>query len=272
MKKYLCHEAIVLESSPLAAGQHLLTLKAPGLASRARPGQFVHVLLPGEGLDPFLRRPFSLAAAFPEEEKIQLFFRLVGGGTSILSRLQAGETLDCLGPLGRGFSPPLPGEKPVLIAGGIGAAPLWFLKLTLQNEKTPFHFFWGAASRNHFFLLHDFEKGENALSLATDDGSLAFHGPVTKPLEKFLQQNTLAGLRLYACGPAAMLKKVQAMAAQHQVPLEISLEERMACGIGACLGCAVRKKNPAGKGEKIHFSRVCFDGPVFPGEEVIINA
>lgn len=235
-----------------------LTLQAPLIAGAAHPGQFV-MLQVDQGLDPLLRRPFSIHQA-AADETIQVLFKVVGRGTEKLSRFVSGDTLDCIGPLGRGYLIDRTAGL-CLVGGGMGIAPLYFLaKRLLQTGLDPENncVLLGAATRDELTLFADefFDLGYTVRT-ATDDGSLGHHGFVTDLLEPMLG----ALKRVYTCGPFPMMRKVAMQSQAAGVHCMVSMETHMACGLGACLGCAL----PGADGNYIH---VCRQGPVFDSDEV----
>lgn len=236
----------------------VLTLTAPATVQAARPGQFLHVRC-GRGDAPLLRRPFSLHRLRPERGELSLLYEIKGEGTTYLASLRSGETLDWLGPLGQGFPQPPPGRPAVLVGGGIGVAPLLALGEALSGSGHPVLALVGARTHVLLLALEDFAASGVKVRAATDDGSAGHHGPVTDLLPGVLSD----GATVYACGPEPMLAKVKGLCADHGVPAFLSLEARLACGVGACLGCAV----PATAGG---YLKVCKDGPVFPAGEVLL--
>jgi dihydroorotate dehydrogenase electron transfer subunit len=257
--------AEIMEHREVLPGTHLLTLREPGIARSARPGQFV-MLKTGDGLDPLLRRPFSICGSI-QEDAFLLLYRVVGRGTKGLARRSSAEPLRVLGPLGNGFqyrraSPPL-----LLVGGGIGLAPLFFLAQTLSQEAggQPAAFLAGFSTAGEV-LESGIVPGAKGMEIATDDGSAGHCGPVTGLLEARLQDRDPAGRAgtVFACGPSAMLKKVAEISARAGVDCQVSLEAAMACGLGACLGCAVK----AAEGGDAAYLRVCREGPVVPAGAV----
>lgn len=263
-------KARVIESGAAGPMYRRLRLAAPGVAGPAQPGQFVHLrCAPPDAFDPLLRRPLSLHRIDPAGEWIEVLFRVVGRGTSYLAGLQPGDPADLLGPLGRGFPMSLePGQKPVIVGGGIGAAPLAALAEGLARQGTPALAVIGAQTASALAALAVFEKAADEVIVTTDDGSSGRPGFVTGPLADVLKDRP--GMVVYACGPEPMLKRVQAMTVGR--PAYLSLETRMACGVGACLGCVVRAAAPGAlEGAEPHYHRVCHDGPVFAAGEVVIG-
>lgn len=240
-----------------------LTIRASRIAAAAHPGQFV-MLKTGIGFDPLLRRPFSISQVV-DNESIQVVFKVLGKGTKQLADLRVGGDLDMVGPLGKGFV--VEGQSPiVLVGGGMGVAPLLFLAREIGKRAKPeeIQVFLGSRTANDLKLLaDDFRSLGVCLHLATDDGSFGHHGLVTDLMQKHLTAG--AGcLRIASCGPYPMLKSVAAICRSRQWPCEVSLETIMACGIGACLGCAIPKAEGLGDS----FAHVCTDGPVFEAEAV----
>jgi dihydroorotate dehydrogenase electron transfer subunit len=256
----LIHRCELLEIDTVADGWHRLKLYAPG-AAHAEPGQFIH-LRAGSGLDPLLRRPFSIHFADEQTHEIWLLIREVGNVTARLARLQPGVTLDLLGPLGSGFPAPVEAEKAMLVAGGIGLAPLYFLSRRYRVKKLPFDLIIGGTSGSALPENRFFSQDGLLPLVATDDGSRGFKGTATDLLEQQLRLTALPA-RIYACGPLPMLARVAELGREYGVPTYISLESVLACAVGACLGCVF----PFKSGGVIEYRRVCRDGPVFNGEE-----
>lgn len=251
----------VVEKQLLAQHCYDFHLLAPEIATLATPGQFVQVSVPGF----FLRRPISICGVDRSAGTIRLVIEQRGAGTRILGELAAGESLAVLGPLGRGFTmlDSSHGEDPptaVLVGGGIGVPPLLMAAAHYGKHATAFVGFRTAGA---VILTEDFKAQQNAITLCTDDGTAGHHGLVTAPLAEHLQQHRPD--LIYACGPRPMLQAVAELARQHEIPCELSLEERMACGVGACLGCACSVTEE----EKQYYAHVCKDGPVFPAEQVV---
>ena len=236
----------------------LMALRSAEIARTAKPGQFVMIRIK-TALDPFLRRPFSICGV--TEDRFLVLYRVVGKGTSLMTRLKEGESLAVLGPLGKGFREP---EKPmdrVLVAGGIGIAPLLFLS-RLHREKDV-TFMAGFRSAKDILFPQKITGEDRDCRVATDDGTQGHCGPVTDLLEERIRKNP-EGLSVYACGPKPMLRKVAEMTLALGIPCQVSLEARMACGLGACQGCAIKASPQSGRS----YVYVCQEGPVFDAEEV----
>jgi 2-polyprenylphenol hydroxylase and related flavodoxin oxidoreductases len=260
-----------------------LVLKGP-IAKAAQAGQFVAVQVQDFSIpsfDPLLRRPFSLAKISPEQDEITLLYRIQGRGTEILARAQCGERLSVMGPLGKGFSLPEAVEL-WLVAGGIGIFPLYALAQSALAQGLSVRLFWGGENRS--FLKSAGLSAWQALGipihLTTLDGTLEDKGLVTGPVKGRLSQlfgqtigqtkqansSSPGQISVAACGPPKMMQAVTELCMTFAVPVQVSLEERMGCAVGACLGCVCTLIDQAGT--LIH-KKVCQDGPVFWGEEVV---
>jgi dihydroorotate dehydrogenase electron transfer subunit len=251
----------ILFNRSLTSDTWLMALASPGVVRDVKPGQFV-MLQVHPGNDPLLRRPFSVCGK--REDALLILYRVVGKGTSIMSRKMAGEKLSVLGPLGRGFEMHEGGGFSLLVAGGIGIAPLLFLAQTMDPSQ--FRLLTGFGTARDIIRAEDVVGDVGEVSLATDDGSMGYGGPVTDLLGAYLEERNAhgGGPCLFTCGPHPMLKKVASMARQSQARCQASLEASMACGLGACQGCAVR----ASGGEERAYYHVCGDGPVFPASAI----
>ncbi len=256
--------ARVLEREEVADGYFSLLLEERRLAREAFPGQFLHIRITDNAV-PFLRRPFSIAGTFPGEGLSRVIFRLSGEGTKILSRIRSGDALDCLGPLGNGFKPSEDLQPSVLVGGGIGVAPLLFLAKTLEKSRKKVILYYGVSRAAELLPVQKFLPPGVDVNLATDDGSGGFRGFVTDLLQSHLQTGFLPG-EIFACGPRPMLQNLAEMYRGKEISMQFSLEEMMACGIGACLGCSIEVQN--GEKETV-YKRVCRDGPVFNFFEVV---
>jgi dihydroorotate dehydrogenase electron transfer subunit len=259
-KQTLIHRCELLEIGTVAYGWHRLRLHAPD-AARPEPGQFVH-LRAGSGADPLLRRPFSIHFADDRTKEVWLLIRVAGNATAALARLQPGEMLDLLGPLGTGFPAPDEAENALLVAGGIGLAPIYFLARRRRAAGLPFDLILGGLSRSALPDETFFSRDGLRPLVATDDGSRGFRGTAADLLEQQLRLSPVPA-RIHACGPLPMLARVVELGRAYGVPTHISLESVLACAVGACLGCAF----PFKSGGVIEYRRVCRDGPVFNGEE-----
>ncbi len=253
------HTAAILSHTSAGRGYYRLVLKAPGAAAGALPGQFV-MLRVSENLDPLLARPFGISSV-SSKSSMEIVYRVVGKGTALLTGRKPGEVLSVLGPLGKPFPMPGKGTMPILVGGGSGFPPLHFLA---QRAGSSAHFFIGARNKECLppaAIVKSF-KDVSTVHIATDDGSAGVRGMSTNILDAFLsKQEKKSHLVIFACGPHAMLAAVSRIAAEHSIPCYVSMEERMACGLGACMGCAIPLK--AGG-----YKRACKEGPVFLSREI----
>ena len=228
------------------------------IAPSALPGQFVNIRVAGKN-EPLLRRPLSIHRV--KGKNIELFYEVVGDATKILSQKKPGEYLDIIGPLGNGFdlSSALHRQKVILVSGGMGVAPLLFLAEKLKHKKICVLI--GARSKKDINCEKEFKKIGCNVKIATDDGSLGFKGRVTDLLKRLLSDNNCSPEAIYACGPHPMLKVLAMISQEFNIPAQVSLEEHMACGVGACLGCVVETSEG--------LKRVCKEGPVFYSKDII---
>ena len=229
--------------------------------ANAIPGQFITLHIPGN-LSPLLRRPFSIHRLIKKSGRvigIELLYKVVGGFTEKLARINAGDQLDLIGPIGKGFTISNTTRKVTFVAGGIGVAPLIFLADAMVETDINLSdsiVFLGGRTSDDILCASVFTSFALDVHTTTDDGSLGEKGIVTQPLEKWLASNRPD--IIYACGPMPMLRAVADIAKKNSLPCEVSIETIMACGIGACLGCAVNKNKQTDT-----YQHVCIDGPVF---------
>lgn len=226
-------------------------LECPELAALANPGQFAQIRLPGHTL----RRPISICGIDKVAGTLRFVFQIRGEGTAELAQFQPGSEIEILAPLGNGF-PVDPVKCTLLVGGGIGVPPMLGVAAELKEKAVAV---LGFRNQDAVILEKDFQAVGAKTLIATDDGSYGHHGLVTD-LCKDQEFDCVM-----ACGPAPMLKAVRALAEERGVPCYVSLEERMACGIGACLGCAVGLLKEDGSQ---YFGHVCKDGPVFESHRV----
>lgn len=235
-----------------------MTVLCPEVAAQSGAGQFVNVYLDkGEHLLP---RPISICEINKKKGTIRLVYRVCGKGTAYMSKYKKGDKIKLLAPLGNCFEIGATQRRIAVVGGGIGTPPLLELvkQIRLVNPACEVHVFLGFKTRP--ILVKDFESCGVIVHIATDDGSVGFHGYIGTKLNNVAMEYEL----MYACGPHAMLKAVAAWAKGHDTKLFVSLEERMACGIGACVGCVTKVKTDGG----FAYEKVCKSGSVFPAEEV----
>ena len=257
-----CEVTLLKKHRDLSNGYHSLTFGPYSRAAECRPGNFVHLRVPGNSV--YFRRAMSVAAVNAKAKELEIIFKVLGRGTSVLSHSREGESFDLLGPLGTSFKFPSKDETAVMVAGGVGFPPLMFLSQALvkhgHNPKR-IEFFYGGKTSGEIVERARIKRPGVKFSPVTDDGSFGQKGLVTAPVEQYIKANHDAKLRIYACGPDPMLKAVNELALKHGIPGQLSLEAPMPCGIGVCLGCVV----PLTAGD---YARVCCDGPVFEVGEV----
>jgi len=250
-------------------GERLFGLKiySPPIAKRALPGNFCHLRV-NDSYSPLLRRAFSIHQVEKEKNSFELLFKVVGPGTQSLSEKKSGDKIDLIGPLGNSFSLPAKNENAVLLAGGMGIAPLFYLINSLLTKKfnpEKITLFFGVKRKDEYLLINEIVSTGIRLHLATEDGSSGYRGMITDLFIQELKARRLKtrATKFYACGPNPMLQKISEISRKFNFYCQVSLENHMPCGIGACMGCVVRTS----KGYK----RVCKDGPVFDAREVILD-
>ena len=250
--------ARIIEQQELAPGIYSLWLETEKLAGEARPGQFVSVYCREESR--LLPRPISICEIDKEKKALRLVYRAAGAGTTEFSGYGSGETLRLVGPLGNGFPLDKDYKRVFLIGGGIGVPPMVELSKQLPGEKLVISGYRDA----HLFLTEELGR-HAALYVATEDGSVGTKGNVLDAI----RENALAADAIFACGPAPMLRALKAYAAEQGMDCYLSMEERMACGIGACLACVCKSKDIDAH-TNVKNKRICKDGPVFAADEIEI--
>jgi dihydroorotate dehydrogenase electron transfer subunit len=259
--------ARVVATQQVAPDIHLLQINEPDVARWSTPGQFI-MLRPGERTDPLLPRPFSICGA--EGDRIELLIKVRGAGTAMIARWMPGQAIEGRGPLGNGFRVPPGIQAAYLVAGGIGIAPLLFLARRLRREQpaTAVNLFMGAKTGEDLGLLERFALVGCSVAVATEDGSRGLCGRAPELLERDLSQHPARhteACMIFGCGPMPMAYAVAALARRHGIACQLSLETRMACGVGACLGCVIGIK---GRPVYDPYERVCVEGPVFDAREI----
>ncbi|MDD2959237.1 MAG: dihydroorotate dehydrogenase electron transfer subunit [Lachnospiraceae bacterium] len=249
--------AKIVSQEKIGTGIFSMWLQTEQIAGTARPGQFISVY--SRDKSRMLPRPISICETDRDKGRLRIVYRVAGKGTEEFSGYQAGEMLDILGPLGNGF--PLErmaeGKKAFLIGGGIGIPPMVQLSKELKGEKQMV-----LGYRDELFLTEDL-KANGSLFIATEDGSTGTRGNVLD----CIREHQLTADVIYACGPTPMLRALKAYAEENGIECWISLEEKMACGIGACLACVCKSKEVDAH-SKVHNKRICKEGPVFLSTEV----
>ena len=268
MASIIQEKVIVLSNTPVGPGYYRIKVSCHRQYADAMPGQFVMVRLISK-IDPLLPRPFSIHRLVRQDGHViglELLFKVVGKATHALSLKKPGEYIDLTGPLGTGFSIPVEARYINIVAGGIGVAPMiFFLEYLRQQRHDPasIEVFLGGKSKADLLCLTDFSDFGVKVHATTDDGSSGDQCLVTDPLEISVAGN-LPDI-IYACGPMDMLACISGIAEKYGVTCQVSIEAMMACGMGACLGCAV-----AGRNRSDSYFHVCLDGPVFDIAELLL--
>lgn len=253
---YLNRPCILKSAVSPRTGLFDFILHCPEIAEKASAGQFLQVKVPGF----FLRRPISICEIFHEKGDLRMVFEVRGKGTASLSEFTPGMPIEILGPLGNGFSLLEKDKRALILGGGVGVPPLLPLAQYYgKNSSTVL----GFQCEGVVMLKEDFLRTGSELILCTDDGSEGVAGNACTPLSALLEKQKPD--IVYACGPRPMLKAVSELADRYGIPCEVSMEERMGCGVGACLVCACKTK----QGSQESFSHVCKDGPVFNAKEIV---
>lgn len=245
-----------LVSKEVVAEQtYLLTLHSPELVRQAQAGQFVNIRVDQNSTAPLLRRPFTISNV--HNETFDLLVQIVGHGTRLLVTKAIGEMLDVVGPLGNSFDINSNFDHAILVAGGVGVAPMPFLTKKLLEMGKEITTFVGFRSKAQVYVTN-----LNNVHIATDDGTEGFHGNVVELLQRHFQ-NSEKKIKIFACGPTPMLRALTTYAREKRICCEVSLEGEMACGVGICQGCPVERRNAAQK-----YALVCKEGPNFNSEEI----
>lgn len=244
----------VIENKELCQNIYEIVIECPEIAQETKPGQFLHIKT-NTGLDPLLRRPISISRVYKDKGHLSLIYQVLGRGTKEMAALKPGEDIDIIGPLGNGF-PVFQGKKCAVVGGGMGVAPLLELATSLDDCDAYLGF------KCSTFKLTEYKSACKELFIATEDGNIGDKGYVTDIIKNISKYDVV-----YTCGPKLMMKKVKELCESSAVQCFVSVEERMGCGIGACLVCACKIK----EGDAWHYKKACIDGPVFEAGEVDFN-
>ena len=250
--------AKILENKRIGQSFYRMRLESGYLAKNSKPGQFVEVKC-SEGDEVLLRRPLGVHRIF--NGGIDLLYEVIGKGTKDLSARKRGDSLNIIGPIGRGFDLSAIKKPPLIVAGGVGAAPLLCLAQKMAEKKIKPYVMIGARTASHILCEKDFKELGCFVVVATEDGSKGHKGYVTDIMRHLLMVIRCKASIIYACGPHPMLKAVDHIADSSGIPCQVSMEEHMACGVGVCLGCPVKVKSGG-------YKMVCKDGPVFDSREI----
>lgn len=253
MKK--AYECRLIKKTELVSGIFDFTVDAPEIAAQTECGQFLHIQCGG---DAFLRRPISICDT--GDTWVRFIFEIKGKGTKLLADMSEGDSINIMGPLGHGFEIKPEFKKAAIIGGGIGVFPLYKLAKSISADV-----FLGFRSKDRVVMEDEFKAAAKSVTVGTDDGTYGFKGYIAEELARFLDES--GADIVYACGPTPMLKAVKKIAEERNVLCQVSMEQRMGCGIGACLVCTC-ESNKDGMDKNL---RVCKNGPVFYSTEVTLN-
>lgn len=264
------HSAEILTHRKIGEEYFSLTLVAPEIAETAKPGQFVE-LRPPASSSFILRRPFSIFRVSRRAggaRTIEVVFDVRGPGTAALAALRPHDMVDVVGPIGKGFTLPKSQYSCLLVGGGVGATPLFFLADELSAAGKRVDILWGASRSSRLVEPIEAKRLGAVSEFATDDGSVGHHGLVTEVMPQMIERCSTEVI--YACGPHAMLREVSRIGLEHRVPVQVAMEELMGCGIGICMTCVTPVFTR--EGEHVVYARTCVDGPVFNGARVAWDA
>lgn len=260
----------IISNQEISPGYYRMRILAPGFGDKAHPGQFIMFRVQ-RSLPPLLRRPFGIfrtgflpadCDGLPPKEFVEIVYKVVGRGTSIMAELHEGDKVELLGPLGNGFDVRSSEGEKILVGGGIGLVPLYMLAGGLIEDNCSVRLLMGGRTRDDILAVTEFERLGVETYVSTDDGSLGEGGLVTEVLQRKLKKYPNA--EVFACGPMPMLCAVHDICVANKTPLQVSLEESMACGVGACLGCVV--KGAGHSEESPSYLCSCKVGPVFKAQ------
>lgn len=257
--------AKLVKKEKLLDGLYKFSLETKEIVDIVKPGNFIEIRI-NENLDPFLRRPISIYNIEKEKSIIEIIFQVKGKGTELLSKKQEGDFIDIIGPLGNGVFKFEKHKNIAVIGGGIGIFPLYELTKEAKELNLNIDTYIGFRNKELVVLEKEFENTSNNLTITTDDGSYKNKGFAIDYLKENLKTKKVDCI--YTCGPLPMIKAVKALAEENNIECQISLEEKMGCGLGVCLGCAV--KTAESSKEDPQYVHVCKDGPVFESKSVEI--
>lgn len=258
-------QAKLIKKEQLNQDIYKFSVKAPEIVKEAKPGNFIEIRV-SDQTEPFLRRPISIYNLEKETGILEFIFQIKGKGTEILAKKEENELIDIIGPLGYGTFKYDQYKNLGIIGGGIGVFPLYELAKCAKNDNKNVNTYLGFRNKEYVVLENEFKKVSDYLTITTDDGSYAKQGFAINFLEKDIEEGKIDAI--YACGPLPMLKAVQKLAIEKEIPCQISLEEKMGCGLGVCLGCAV--KTSKSSKDVPEYWHVCKAGPVFQAKDVEI--
>jgi len=257
-KNYKYEDALILSQEKISTGIYSMWIETEAYEN-ARPGQFINLYVGNPSM--LLPRPISICEVDKEKKALRIVYRVAGKGTGEMKEMMAGDEIRILGPLGNGYTLPKESKKCLLMAGGIGIPPMIELAKQL-NLTTSCEINFVVGYRDKIFLMEELEK-YGSVYISTEDGSVGTKGNVLDAVK----ENNLTGDIIYSCGPMPMLRAVAKYAMDNDIEAYVSMEERMACGIGACLGCVTKTKE-IDEHSQVKNTRICTDGPVFDVRKV----
>lgn len=258
-------QAELIKKEQLTKDIYKFSVKAPSIVAQAKPGHFIEIRVSNQ-TEPFLRRPISIYNMEKQDGILEFIFQIKGKGTELLSKKQEGEIIDIIGPLGAGTFKYNKYKNIAIIGGGIGVFPLYELAKNAKSENKEVNIYLGFRNKECVVLEKEFKGVSDKLVITTDDGTYAKKGFAIDYLKQDIKKDKIDCI--YACGPLPMLKAVQQFSIEENIDCQISLEEKMGCGLGACLGCAV--KTAKSTKEAPEYWHVCKGGPVFQAKDVEI--
>jgi len=254
--------ASVKSTEKIAHNTFQVFLNSPQISASIKAGQFINIL-PSQAWDMTMRRPMSVSGV--DGPDLDIIFKAVGPGTDLMRDWQVGDEIDLVGPFGNAWD--VSDKTPILIGGGVGIAPTWFLHNDLKAAGREHYLIMGSRTANEHFIEHD---PGNKLIMCTDDRSFGIAGNVIAGLDSIRENIDLAEAKLFVCGPAPMMEAVREVAVSENLDCEIALETLMACGFGICQGCTMEYVSNGDSTDTYRnkFGLVCMDGPVFKAEEI----
>jgi len=278
--------AKILKNQEVSPGYYKMILLSPGVANKGKAGQFIMLRIK-EGFDPLLPRAFAIHRIISEREgqsddhSIEILYQVVGRGTKLMSLMKPEEELYITGPLGNGFTISPSTKKALIIAGGIGIAPMYFLAEELKKENMKTHLIIGGKGEKDILCIEEFLSLGVEIEISTEDGSLGKRGMATGLFRDLIEKedkNFFKDISIFACGPDAMLQNIADLALKNSLNCQVSMEAKMACGIGSCLGCVVKTKSEgserhsqknSNQTQMFSYDRVCKEGPIFDVNDLI---
>lgn len=279
MSGYSLLKTKILSNEEVEQGYFRLSLSTSS-DIEAMPGQFL-MLRVSSATDPLLCRPFGFHSIL-SKNRFEILYKIIGRGTDIMSRLATGTDVQFFGPLGKGFYITRKIKNATIVAGGIGVAPMVYLAESVRkkNKEAEINVFIGGKTKRDVLCVNEFEKIGAVIHINTEDGSLGEKGLITDLLQRYIKRPDKKSTVLYSCGPEPMLKEVADIAERYDIPCQVSLEGVLACGVGACRGCAVKVKGQGSRAKSqkkqstVHspqfteYKMICKDGPVFDAREI----